>query len=95
VIDSGFLDTFFTLGWFGAIPYLGGMILLFLQVLQYSEIRSDAFMAASRAVGIACFVSLPGGSAMLGFSGMILWGFLAIVMAAHKYHQHQQTTNLY
>lgn len=89
VIDSGFLDTFFTLGWFGAIPYLGGMILLFLQVLQYSEIRADAFMAAARAVGIGCFVSLPGGSAMLGFSGMILWSFLAIVMAAHKYHQHQ------
>ncbi|NJM70300.1 MAG: O-antigen ligase domain-containing protein [Scytonema sp. RU_4_4] len=91
VIDSGFLETFFTLGWVGAILYLGGMIMLFFTVFQYSEFRFDAFMAACRAVALACFAALPGGSAMLSFSGMILWGFLAVVMAGHKYHQHQKT----
>ncbi|MEM7554972.1 MAG: O-antigen ligase domain-containing protein [Cyanobacteria bacterium P01_A01_bin.84] len=91
VIDSGILDTFFTLGWFGAIPYLGGILLLFLKGFQFSEIRSDTFMAASRAVALGNFCALPGGSAMLGFSGVVLWSFLAIVMAAHKYHVHQRS----
>jgi hypothetical protein len=94
VIDSGFLEMFFTLGWFGAIPYLGGLILLLYQVLQYSEFRFDSFMAASRAIGISCFAALPGGSAMLGLSGMVLWSFLALAMAAHKYYQHQRTTQV-
>ncbi|WP_026734490.1 hypothetical protein [Fischerella sp. PCC 9605] len=92
VIDSGILDTFFTLGWFGAVFYLGGLILLLFQVFQYSELGIDPFMAAARAIGIACVVTLPIGSGMLGVSGMILWGFLAIVMAAHKYHVHQRNS---
>jgi hypothetical protein len=92
VIDSGILEMFFTLGWFGAIPYLGGLILLLFKVLQYSEFRFDPFMAAARAIGIGCFVALPGGSSMLGFSGLVFWSFLALTMAAHKYYQHQRTT---
>nr|WP_211175942.1 O-antigen ligase domain-containing protein [Brasilonema sp. UFV-L1] len=95
VIDSGFLETFFTLGWLGAIPYLGGMLMLFFTVFQYSEFRFDPFMAASRAVALGCFAALPGGSAMLSFSGMILWGFLATVVAGHKYYQHQKTINFH
>jgi hypothetical protein len=90
VIDSGFLETFFTLGWVGAIPYLSGILILLFTGFQYPESRFDPFMAASRAVALGCFVALPGGSAMLSFSGMILWGFIALVIAAHKYYQHQQ-----
>lgn len=95
VIDSGVLDTFFTLGWFGAIPYLGGIILLFLKILQFSEFRSDPFMAASRAIAIACFATLPIFSVMLGNSGMFLWGFLGISFAGHKYYAHQRTRSNY
>jgi hypothetical protein len=89
VIDSGILDTFFTLGWFGAIPYIGGLIMLLLKVLQAMEFRYDTFMAACRAIGIACVMGIPIFSIMIGSSGMFLWGFLAIAFAGHKYHQHQ------
>ena len=92
VIDSGILDTIFTLGWFGGIPYLGGIILLFMKGFQSNAAtRSDSFMAASRAVALGNFCALPIGSAMLGFSGVVLWSFLAIVMAAQKYHAHQKS----
>ena len=94
VIDSGILDMFSTLGWLGAIPYLGGLLLLFFNLFQYSEFRFDSFMATARAIGLSVFVTLPGGSSMLGFGGMVLWGFLGIAMAAHKYHQHQRIANL-
>ncbi|BAY23477.1 hypothetical protein NIES2100_32420 [Calothrix sp. NIES-2100] len=89
VIDSGVLDMFFTLGWFGAIPYLGGLILLIVTVSQYSEGRFDSFVSAARAIGITSCAQLIISSGMLSVAGMILWGFLAMAMAAHKYYQHQ------
>ncbi len=89
VIDSGILDMFFTLGWFGAIPYIGGLILMIISVSKYNEGRFDSFVSAARAIGISSCAQLIIYSGMLSISGMILWGFLAMAMAAHKYYQHQ------
>jgi hypothetical protein len=89
VIDSGILDMFFTLGWFGAIPYMGGLILMIFSVSTYDEVRFDSFMSATRAIGISACTQLIIGSGMLSVAGMILWGFFAMTMAAHKYYQHQ------
>jgi hypothetical protein len=94
VIDSGILDSFFTLGWFGAVMYLGGMILLIFKILQCPEFRFDSFMAACRAIALGCVLAMPGFSIMLGFSGMFLWGFLGLTFAGHKYHQHQRAIGL-
>jgi hypothetical protein len=94
VIDSGILDMFFTLGWFGAIPYIGGLILLIFTVSRYHEARSDSFMSAARAIGVSSCAELISGSGMLSVNGMILWGFLALTMAGHKYHQHQLRNTL-
>lgn len=91
VIDSGIIDLFFTLGWFGAVPYVGGMLMILYNLFQYSEFSFDPFMAAARAISISCLLTMLGGSAMLGFGGLVLWGFIAIAMAGHKYHQHQRT----
>ncbi len=91
VIDSGFLDTFFTLGWFGAVFYLGGMLLLVYQIFQFTESRFDSFMAASRGIGIAMISTLAGNSGMLGVAGMVLWGFLAMALAGHNYHVNEQS----
>lgn len=90
VIDSGFLDTFFTLGWFGAVFYLGGMLLLVYQIFQFPECRFDSFMAASRGIGIGMISTLAGNSGMLGVAGMVLWGFLGIALAGHNYYVHEQ-----
>ena len=89
VLDSGILDTFFTLGWLGAIPYLGGLILILVSVFQYKEAYFDSFVSAARAIGLVSCVQLVGNSTMLSIAGMILWGFLAMAMAAHKYYERQ------
>ncbi len=89
VVDSGILETFFTLGWFGAIFYLGGMILLVYTLFQSSWFRFDPFMAAARGIGIGMVTTLAGNSGMLAFAGMVLWGFLGIALAGHKYYQDQ------
>ncbi|MBD2676227.1 MULTISPECIES: O-antigen ligase domain-containing protein [Nostoc] len=90
VIDSGILDMFFTLGWFGAIFYMGGLILLIISVSKYGEGRFDSFISAARAIGISSATQLVIGSGMLSVAGMILWGFLAMAMAGHKYYLHQE-----
>ncbi|GJD18552.1 unknown protein [Rivularia sp. IAM M-261] len=90
VVDSGILDTFFTLGWFGALPYTCGLVLILVKMLQLPDLRRDPFMASCRAISIACITSLPIGSTMLGFSGMFLWGFAALALAGHKSHEQQR-----
>jgi hypothetical protein len=89
VIDSGILDMFFTLGWFGAIPYLGGLLLMLFSVSNYTEGKLDSFVSAARAIGISSCAQLIIYSGMLSIGGMIMWGFLAMAMAAHKYYQQQ------
>ncbi|MFH7030257.1 MAG: O-antigen ligase domain-containing protein [Heteroscytonema crispum UTEX LB 1556] len=91
VLDSGILDMFFALGWFGAIPYLGGMILLLYNLFQGSEGRNDSFASASRSISLGIFSQLIFSSLMLGLAGIVLWGFIGMGMAAKKYHQHQLT----
>jgi len=91
VLDSGILDSFFALGWFGALPYLGSMILLLYNLYQGSESRGDSFANAARSISLAIFAQLIFSSLTISFSGMVFWGFLGIAMAAKKYNQHQVT----
>ncbi|MEC4814505.1 MAG: O-antigen ligase domain-containing protein [Scytonema sp. PMC 1069.18] len=94
VIDSGFLDTFFTLGWFGAVFYLSGMLLLVMKVFQSAEARSDSFVAAARSIGLGMISTLAGNSGMLAIAGMVLWGFLGIALAGQNYHKQQRISQM-
>lgn len=89
-LDSGILDVFFTLGWFGAVPYLSGIILAIFNVLRSSEARSDAFASAARAISLGVLFQMLFGNVMLALSGVVFWAFLGISMAANKYHQHEK-----
>jgi hypothetical protein len=94
VVDSGILEIFFTLGWLGAAFYISGVVLLLVKLLQATESRFDTFIAASRAIGVACITAMPIFSVMLGLSGLVMWSFLGIALAGHNYHQ-QQAKNQY
>jgi len=89
-LDSGILDIFFTLGWFGAIPYIGGLALIIFELFKSNVGRFDAFASAARAVGLSILAQLLFGSVMLALSGVVFWSFLGIAMAANKYHQHEK-----
>jgi O-Antigen ligase len=89
-IDNGLLLLLFTLGWFGTILYLAGLIPMLLNVLKVSEVSFDSFMSGARALGISYCFQLIFGGAIAGVSGIFLWGFLAITMAGSKYHQSQR-----
>ncbi len=94
VIDSGILEMFYTLGWFGAIPYLAGIFLILFNLFQGSESRFDSFSSAARAISLGMFVQIALGSVMLSLSGVVFWSFLGMGMAARKYYQHQPTAQL-
>ncbi|MEG4990041.1 O-antigen ligase domain-containing protein [Microcoleus sp. BR0-C5] len=94
IIDAGTLDVLATLGWLGIIPFLSGIILIFLRLFQYSEARSDPFMNSARAIVLSVFITLPATNTMVLLPGVMFWGFSGMAMAAHKYHQHQRTVGL-
>jgi hypothetical protein len=93
-IDNGLLVLLFTLGWFGTILYLAGLIPMFLNVIRVSEVSFDSFMSSARALSISyCFLLIFQGS-IAGISGILLWGFLAITIAGNKYYQNLRKTIL-
>lgn len=88
--DSGLLSLFFSLGWLGSIPYLGGLLLIFMKLFQESQVKVDSFLSAARAVAIGTFLQITLNVVQVSAFGMILWGFSGIGMAAVKYYRHQQ-----
>ncbi|MBW4664109.1 MAG: hypothetical protein KME01_07915 [Chroococcus sp. CMT-3BRIN-NPC107] len=92
-LDSGILDVFFTLGWFGAIPYLGSVIMAMFNLLTNTEGRADGFSRAARAISVGVIVQMLFGNVVLALPGMVFWSFLGIGMAANKYHQHERLLN--
>jgi hypothetical protein len=89
-LDSGILDMFFTLGWFGGLPYLSGMMMLLFNQFRGSEGRSDPFASAARSITLSFFAILALGPFMVGLAGMVMWGFLGLGMAARKHHAYQE-----
>jgi hypothetical protein len=84
--DSGIMAIFFSMGWLGAIPYLGAIFLLLFSVFQSSEGSFDPFMSAARAISLSVFVQIGLGTVTSSLSGVVFWGFLGMAMAARKYY---------
>lgn len=83
--DSGILPIMFSFGWFGAVPYMGGLLLLMFQLLQNTSGGQDLFASASRAIFIGMFSQIPLNNIYPDIFGMVMWGFLGIGLAANKY----------
>jgi len=88
-LDSAVLDTLYTLGWIGTLSYVGGLILVTFSLFQTPAARSDPFASATRSIVTAVVFMLLFGNLFLDLSGMVLWGFLGIGMAANKYYAGQ------
>lgn len=93
-LDSAILTTLYSLGWFGTIFYIFGLFLLLFKLFQSSQIRSDPLVSTFRAITIGVFFQIIFGSVMLGASGVVLWGFLGIGLAAHNYYSYQCNAHL-
>lgn len=87
--DSGILSIFFIMGWFGAIPYLGGILLLFFTLFRNSEERFDPFFNLARAISLAVFAQIGLGVATAAQSGVVMWSFAGIALAGQKFYARQ------
>lgn len=85
-LDSAIIDTMLTLGWIGTIYYMSGLFSLFQTLLKGQEASFDTFASASRAISAAMLVMLLFGNVLLDLSGVVLWGFLGIGVAANRYN---------
>ncbi|UBF27176.1 O-antigen ligase domain-containing protein [Kovacikia minuta CCNUW1] len=90
--DNGILTLLFNPGWFGTLPYLGGIILLLLKMFQSTAARFDTFISAARAICLGIFAQIGLGNPTLALSGVVFWSFAGMVMAAQRYYQFQQIT---
>lgn len=91
VLDSGIMDVFFTLGWVGAIPYFTGLLMIIIGLAKSTTAGTDSFMNAARSLGIGYSIQMIFGSSMTGVTGLLMWGFLGVAMASHRYHLHSGT----
>ena len=89
-VDAGLLAVVDSLGWLGTIPYMGGLLILLINSFRFVEAKFDPFISASRAISLSMLTMTLGNNMMVRFYSVILWGFLGISLAAHKYHQYQK-----
>lgn len=86
-LDSAVLDTLLTLGWIGTLFYITGLLIAALALFQGQEARFDTFASACRAITLAMVFMLLFGNLFLDLSGVILWGFLGLGLAANRYYR--------
>lgn len=94
-LDSALLSTLISLGWFGTICYVSGLMMLVFRVFQSGDNSANLFLGTARAIVMTCLVRIPvNGSAIVGVGGMLLWGFLGLAIASQKYYQHQRVVEI-
>jgi hypothetical protein len=93
--DSAFLDIFFSVGWFGAIPYLGAIFGLVFYLLKCTTVRFDTFASSARAICFGMVAQLWFGSVHFGVTGMVLWNFAALALASQQHYEHQQKLQIH
>lgn len=91
--DTSIFPLMFQFGWFGAIPYVGGILLILMKLFRIQQLRADAFGSASRAVALGIFSQIGFNQIFINVFGFVLWGFLGISMAAGNYYQFSKGRN--
>jgi hypothetical protein len=86
--DSGILTILISLGWVGAIPYVGALSMIIMLLIKSPYVACDPFAAAAKSITLAMLVKLLFGFVMLGLPGMILWSFASLGLAGHKYYSY-------
>lgn len=84
--DMGGLQLLISLGWLGTIPYILGLLLLFLRSFQIRAFPTDTFAIACRVIAVASFLRIATTAVTYGDYAMPVWGFLGMAIAAYYYH---------
>ena len=91
--DSAVLATLFNLGWLGTLLYFGSLFLLVVKLFNSKHSAQDYLIGASKAVVATALVRIPFNVPMLEASGILLWGFISLGLAAERYARVQREKN--
>lgn len=91
--DTSIFPLLFQFGWFGAIPYVGGILLIIVKSFSAHQMRADAFGSAARAIALGIFAQIGFNQIFTNVFGFVLWGFLGISLAAVNYYQFSSNTS--
>ena len=94
VWDSGILDIFSSLGWFGGSLYLSGMLKLIFELWHFSRRSRDQFVNITCGVAISILFMMPLAGSHADVHGICLWGFLGVGLAGRKYYQNQRAMQI-
>ncbi|KAM3096673.1 O-antigen ligase domain-containing protein [Phormidesmis sp. 146-35] len=92
-IDSSLFSMLLDLGWVGGLPYLIGLLLLLLKVFQSNVTRIDPFIRVIQAVVLTVLARFLVNTVLVGVSGVLLWGFLGLGLAAIQYYRNPLTSS--
>ena len=93
-MDNSILSMLFYIGWIGTIPYLAGLVISLVQMFQTPTSSKDLFATVSRGVVMSTIVRIPVNGPHLGPSGAMMWGFMALALAAERYRVHEANIKL-
>lgn len=79
--DTGVLDIVFSLGWFGGLVYVIGLVGLGMFAMKVRAVRGDYFDLGLRAAALATLSILPSFNSLVGVDGIVFWGFLGLSIA--------------
>lgn len=86
--DSGVLAIPFTLGWPGTLLYLTGLGLLIADIITIKRSETDQFAVIAAAIVLAFIAMMVFHNQLEGLSGVTVWSFLGLALAAKKYYAH-------
>jgi hypothetical protein len=94
-VDAGVLSLILDLGWVGALPYTGSLILFAITLFKnLGKYPNDLFMRTSCAVLIKSIAFFLATRVTSGIHGTIIWSFIGIGLAGQRYWEHQQSLRL-
>lgn len=88
-LDSSLLSMLSELGILGTVPYAFGLLSLIVVAMRSTKYASDNSSKVMLAATFTCIVRLPVNNALVGVSGLLLWGCLAFALAGAKYSRWQ------
>jgi hypothetical protein len=83
--DNGLLEVIYTLGWAGGAAYLLATLALLARLSRSGSDGDDVFATALRAVVVATLVQALSSNVFSNVSGVVLWGSLGLLAAAHRW----------
>lgn len=85
--DNGVFAALYSLGWMGGAGILLSVLTAIALTFKRREPGDDLLAKAARGVAVTSIALSLGGNVLEGVSGAVLWGFLGVLTASHRYHE--------